>query len=150
MGTELTSAYATATDKSYWPLVLAHLKTASPFMLATHDRNLDIDCRDIPVLRHAAITTDSVERPDSVESQFATYDYALRIGASFGAMAGVAQSIRMHAMDTPGAKQQQAAAAVIRKRKKSGGNVATEAEQVAEQLAKWDKMSFFALAPERR
>ena len=68
MGKELTSAYATATDKSYWPLVLAHLKTASPFMLATHDRNLDIDCRDIPVLRHAAITT------DSVESQFTTYD----------------------------------------------------------------------------
>ena len=59
-------------------------------MLAIHDRNLDDDCQGIPVLKHAAKTT------DAAESQFATYDYAMRLGAGFGAAAGVAQATRMH------------------------------------------------------
>ena len=85
MGDELKSAYDIATDKSFWPLTYAHLAAASPFMLATHDRNLDKDCRDIPILKHAAKTT------DPVESTFATYDYVLRLRAGHGATAGVAQ-----------------------------------------------------------
>jgi hypothetical protein len=99
MGPDLTSAYATATEKSFWPLVSAHLAAAAPFMEATRHRNRDVDCQAIPVLAHAAKTT------DSVESQFATYDYALRLGAGVGATAGVAQAISMHCMDTPGAMQ---------------------------------------------
>ena len=83
-GPDLTSAYATATEKSFWPLASAHLVAAAPFMLAIHDRNLDGDCQGIPVLKHAAKTT------DAAESQFATYDYAMRLGAGFGATAGVA------------------------------------------------------------
>jgi len=85
-GPDLTSAYATATEKSFWPLASAHLVAAAPFMLATHDRNLDDDCQGIPVLKPAAKTT------DAAESQFATYDYAMGLGAGFGATAGVAQN----------------------------------------------------------
>jgi len=113
-------------------------------MLETHDRNLDVDCRDIPVLANAAKTT------DSVETQFAIYDYAMRLGASFGATAGVAQSMSMHTMETPGALRQKAAAVASHKRKRALCNGSTEAEQVAEQLAKWHTTSFFALPRERR
>ena len=49
MGPELTKDYNAATDRDFWPLVSAHLVAASPFMLATRERNLDVDCRDIPV-----------------------------------------------------------------------------------------------------
>lgn len=144
MGPELTKDYTAATDRDFWPLVSAHLVAASPFMLATHNRNLDIDCRDIPVLEHAAKTT------DPVESEFAIYDYVLRLGAGFGATAGVAQSISMHAMETPGAMRHKAIVAVSRKRSHGLSGVATDAEQVAEQLAKWNTTSFFALPRERR
>jgi hypothetical protein len=144
MGLELTKDYAAATDEGFWPLVSAHLVAASPFMLATHERNLDVDCRDIPVLRHAATTN------DPVESEFGIYDYVLRLGAGFGATAGVAQSTSMHAMDTPGALNQKAAAAVGRKRSRGLSKIAPEAELVAEQLAKWNTTSFFALPRERR
>ena len=139
MGDELKSAYDIATDKSFWPLTSAHLAAASPFMLATHDRNLDEDCRDIPVLEHAAKTT------DPVESTFATYDYVLRLRAGHGATAGVAQSIRMHAMDTPGALKEKAEDKVKNKRKRGVGTTVTEAENVAEQIEKWRTTSFFAL-----
>ena len=143
-GPDLTKDYGTATDTDFWPLVSAHLDAASPFMLATHQRNLDVDCRSIPVLQHAAKTT------DPVESEFAIYDYALRLDAGFGATAGVAQSISMHAMDTPGAMDKKAATTVSRKRKRGFGGGATEAAQVAEQLAKWNTTNFFALPRERR
>ncbi len=112
-GPDLTKDYGTATDTDFWPLVSAHLAAASPFMLATHQRNLDVD--GIPVLQHAAKTT------DPVVSEFAIYDYALRLGAGFGATAGVAQSISMHAMDTPGAMDKKAATTVSRKRKRGFG-----------------------------
>ena len=144
MGDELKSAYDIATDKSFWPITSAHLSAASPFMLATHNRNLDKDCRDIPVLKHAAKTT------DPVESTFATYDYVLRLRAGHGATAGVAQSIRMHAMDTPGALKRKAMDKVNQKRKLGVGTTAPEAENVAEQMAKWTTTSFFALPREER
>ena len=144
MGDELKSAYDIATDKSFWPLTSAHLAAATPFMLATHARNLDEDCRDIPVLEHAAKTT------DPVESTFATYDYVLRLHAGHGATAGVAQSIRMHAMDTPGALNKKAEDKVKNKRKRGVGTTATEAENVAEQIEKWRTTSFFALSREER
>jgi len=133
-----------ATEKEYWPLVSAHLQGAAPIMLETHKRNLDADCREFPVLKHAAKTT------DFVESQFATYDYAMRLGASFGATAGVAQSMRMHAMDTPGAKQAAAAKAVSKKRKQGLGAELTEEQQVREQVEKWDVTSFFSLPETER
>jgi len=139
MGDELKSAYAIATDKSFWPLTSAHLAAASPYMLATHDRNLDKDCRDIPVLEHAAKTT------DPVESTFATYDYVLRLHAGHGATAGVAQAMQMHAMDTPGALRQKAEVKVNKKRKCGVGTTATKAENVAEQIEEWRTTSFFAL-----
>jgi hypothetical protein len=144
MGPELESAYATASNKSFWPLVSAHLVAASPFMLATHDRNLDDDCKAIPVLAHAPITT------DTVESQFATYDYALRLGAGFGATAGVAHATWLHTMETPGAKRAKAGAKVQAKRKRGIGTSTTEAEQISEQIAKWDTTSFFSLPPDKR
>ena len=78
-------------DTSFWPLTSAHLAAASPHMLETHDRNLDDDRQNIPVLDHAAETT------DLVESIFAIYYYVLKLGAGHGATAGIAQSIRMHA-----------------------------------------------------
>ena len=144
MGDELKSAYDIATDKSFWPLTSAHLAAASPFMLATHDRNLDQDCRDIPVLKHSAKTT------DPVESTFATYDYVLRLRAGHGATAGVAQSMQMHAMDTPGALSQNAVDTVRKKRKRGVGTTASESENVAEQMEKWKTTSFFALPREER
>lgn len=144
MGPDLTAAYATATEKSFWPLVSAHLAAAAPFMVATHDRNLDLDCQGIPVLKHAAKTT------DSVESQFATYDYALRLRAGVGATAGVAQAISMHAMDTPGAMQGKAAATVKAKSKRGECSGALHADQVADQVAEWDVMNFFSLPEDQR
>lgn len=144
MGPDLTKDYAAAIDKGFWPLVSAHLVAASPFMLATHERNLDVDCRDISVLQHAATTT------DPVESEFGIYDCVMKLGAGFGATAGVAQSTSMHAMEPPGALRQKAADSVRRKRSRGYSGVATEAEQVAEHLAKWNTTSFFALPPARR
>jgi hypothetical protein len=144
MGPELESAYTTASNKLFWPLVSAHLVAASPFMLATHNRNLDDDCQAIPVLAHAPITT------DTVESQFATYDYALRLGAGFGATAGVAHATWLHTMETPGAKRAKAGAKVQAKRKRGIGTGTTEAEQISEQIAKWDTTSFFSLSPDKR
>lgn len=144
VGPDLTSAYEMATEKEYWPLVSAHLQGAAPIMLETHKRNLDVDCREFPVLKHAAKTT------DFVESQFATYDYAMRLGAGFGATAGVAQSMRMHAMDTQGAKQAAAAKAVSKKRKQGLGAALTEEQQVREQLKSWDVTSFFSLPETER
>lgn len=144
MGPELISAYATATEEAFWPLVSAHLTAASPYMLATHERNLDVDCRDIRVLQHAPKTT------DPVESQFAIYDYVLRLGAGFGSTAGVAQSISMKTMATPGEMGARAKRAVDNKRAKGIGLDMPIAKQVANQLAVWNTMSFFALPMERR
>ena len=104
MGPHLTFANETATEKSFWPLVSAHLVAATPFMLATHDRNFDDDFQGIPVLKHSA------KNNDPVESQFGTFDYFLRLGAGFGATAGVAQAASMHAMETPGAMRGKAKA----------------------------------------
>ena len=139
MGDELKSAYDIATDKSFWPLTSAHLAAASEFMLATHERNRDKDCRDIPVLKHAAKTT------DPVESTFATYDYVLKLHAGHGATAGVAQAMHTHTMDTPGALTQHAVDMVKKKRKRGVGTTASVAENVAEQIEKWSTTSFFAL-----
>ena len=144
MGPELTSTYAIATDRSFWPLASAHLVAASPYMLATHDRNLDIDCRDIAVLRYAPTTT------DSVETQFAIYDHVLRLGAGVGATAGVAQSISMKAMATPGELQSRAVAAVNKKRKRGLGGDSTAEEQVTKKIAAWHTYFFFSLSKERR
>mmetsp|Transcript_36682 Transcript_36682/g.82183 ORF Transcript_36682/g.82183 Transcript_36682/m.82183 type:complete len:435 (+) Transcript_36682:632-1936(+) len=143
-GPDLTSAYATATEKSFWPLASAHLVAAAPFMLAIHDRHLDDDCQGIPVLKHAAKTT------DAVESQFATYDYAMQLGAGFGATAGVAQATRMHAMKTPGAMRDKAKAVTKAKRKHDGGSEASQAGQVDDLVAKWDVTNFFALPADQR
>ncbi len=74
----------------------------------------------------------------------------LRLGAGFGSTAGVAQSISMKAMATPGEKQAKAKGAVKRKRAKGIGVDIPFEEQVAKQLAAWDTMSFFALPKERR
>jgi hypothetical protein len=144
MGPDLTSAYATATEKSFWPLVSAHLAAAAPFMEATRHRNKDVDCQAIPVLEHAAKTT------DSVESQFAVYDYALRLGAGFGATAGVAQATSMRAMDTPGAMKDKAAATVKAKSKRGECSGALHADQVDDQVAEWDVMNFFSLPADQR
>ena len=144
MGPDLTSAYATATEKSFWPLVSAHLAAAAPYMVDTHNRNLDPDCKDIPELKHAAKTT------DSVESLFATFDYASRLRAGFRATAGVAQAICMHAMDTPGAMQGKAAATVKAKRKRGECSGALQADQVDDQVAEWNIMNFFSLPKDQR
>jgi len=138
------SAFATATEKSYWPLVSAQLKAAAPFMIATHERNLDNDCRAISELKFAAKTT------DAVESQFATYDYVLKLRAGHGATAGVAQAIRMHAMASPGETQAKAAQQVKEKRKRKLGGEASEAEQIALHVKRWEVTSFFELPKEKR
>ena len=113
-------------------------------MLATHDRNLDKDCRDISVLEHAPINT------DSVESQFSHYDNVLKLGAGVGATTGVALSIATKSMATDGELRSRAEAAVEKKRKRGlGGDLAIE-EQVTEKIAAWQTLSFFALPKGRR
>ena len=144
MGPKLTSAYETATEKYFWPLVSAHLAAAAPFMLATHDRNLDDDCQGIPVLKHAA------KNNDPVESQFGTYDYFLRLGAGFGATAGVAQAANMHAMETPGAMRGKAKAVTKAKRKHNADSEASQNGQVDDLVAKWDATNFFSLPADKR
>lgn len=144
MGYELTSAYAVATEKAFWPLVGAHVQGAAPFMLATHDRNVDPDCQDIADLKHAAKTT------DPVESSFGSYDFVTILKTGVGATMGVAQSTLLHAMDTPGAKRDKAEKSVKAKRRSGVGTGATEEEQVEEQVSKWDVTSFFALSKSQR
>jgi len=92
----------------------------------------------------------SPKTTDPVESEFAIYDYVLRLGAGFGATAGVAQSISMKAMATHGEKQAKAKEVVAHKRAKGIGLDMSIEKQVANQLAAWDTMSFFALPKERR
>ena len=61
-----------------------------------------------------------------------------------------AQSTCLKAFDTLGGKRARAADVVKGKRKRGIGTDATEDEQVAEQLAKWDTTCFFNLSRDRR
>ena len=85
-----------------------------------------------------------------VESQFATYDYAMRLGAGFGATAGVAQATRMRAMETPGAMRGKAKAVTKVKHEHDGGSEASQAGQVGDFVAKWDATNFFSLPADQR
>ena len=113
-------------------------------MLATHDRNLDEYCQGIPVLKHASKNT------DSVESQFGTFDYFLRLRAGFGATAGVAQAASMRAMETPGAMRGKAKAVTKAKRKHNADSEASQNDQVDDVVAKWDATNFFSLPADKR
>ena len=94
-------------------------------------------------LEHAAKTT------DPVGSTFATYDYVLKLHAGHGAT-GVAQAMHMNTMDTPSALERDAEERAKHKRKRGMETSATEAEDGAKQIAKWNSTSYFALPRNER
>ena len=142
----LESAYTEATKADSLEQVKTHLKAAAPFMLATHDRNLDKDCSTISELQYAPKTT------DFVESSFAAVDWTTRTlcGASMEACLGVAHAMVLKAFVSDGAKQQASASAARKKRQKTGGTSDSDQAAFAEQLEAWDTTSFFKLPPEER
>ena len=96
---ELERDYSLATSKRSWPYISAHLHNAAPFMLATHKRNLDFDCKDIPELEFAPKPT------DTTESSFSCVDSAIKSNGAEGGIYscfGVAQAKIMQFLQTPG------------------------------------------------
>ena len=113
---DLESAFKTATSADCWSDVSAHLRAASPFMLATHRRNLDKDCSHVSELKYAPTTS------GLVESGFAHVDLCVSTlcGANIEACIGVAHAAMLKAFDTTGAKRAKAEVSVERKRKREG------------------------------
>ena len=138
---ELERDYSLATSKRSWPYISAHLHNAAPFMLATHKRNLDFDCKDIPELEFAPKTT------DTTESSFSCVDSAIKSNGAEGGIYscfGVAQAKIMHFLQTPGEKRKRA------EEQYRSSQIADKPALVAKKLREWDVTSFFQLKREDR
>jgi hypothetical protein len=125
----LESAYEEATKAETLEMAKAHLK-AAPFMLATHDRNLDKDCSTISELQYAPKTT------DFVESSHVDWTTRTLCGASVEACLGVAHAPVLKIFVSDWAKRQAGAAAVRKKRQKAGGRPDGDQAAIEEQLSR--------------
>jgi len=119
-GAELEAAYAKATEKKDWALACSHLRDAAPYMLATHQRNVDGDASGRPELEHAPTTT------DPIESCYGVLDRTLILGASLQAVFGVAAAHLLHAFESAAAKRARAKEAVARRKAHGTGDGSEE------------------------
>jgi len=118
-------------------------------MLATHRRNLDMDCIGLSELEHAPITT------GYVESGFAHLDLVTRtlVGAGMLACIGVAHASILKAFDSDGTRRAATRAAMGMERRSTGGSSSGAAVNEAEADAKADEFrvtSFFSFPKEER
>jgi hypothetical protein len=140
---DLEAAFAIATDRSQWWMVAGHLRDAAPFMIETHERNLDDDAAGVAELEHAPKTS------DAIESTFAVLDRTLVLGANTHALFGVAHAQLIKAFDTKASKEKRAKEKVLKRARSSGSSGAASGE-VDVQVAAWDTTGYFSLPREKR
>jgi len=134
----LEAAFAIATEKSLWWMVSGHLRDVSPFMIATHERNLDEDAAGVAELEHTPKTS------DVLESTFAVLDRTLVLGANTHALFGVAHAQLIKGFDTAPAKKQRAKETVAQKMRRGASDGGSD--EVDAQVAAWDITSYFSLS----